>query len=34
MKYLNALKQLHGGELLSIAAVLILLIVVGYGLIG
>jgi hypothetical protein len=34
MKYLVALKELHAGELLSIAAVLLMLIAVGYGFIG
>lgn len=34
MKYLIALKQLNGGELFSIAAVLTMLIIIGYGIIG
>lgn len=34
MKYLVALKELHAGELLSIAAVLLMIVAVGYGLLG
>ncbi len=34
MKYILALKQLHAGEILSIAAVLLMLIGIGYGLVS
>jgi hypothetical protein len=34
MKYLIALKELTGGELLSIAAVILMLVAIGYGIVA